>query len=74
MSENIQFHSDTADELHAGKAVGFYESDKGILHLYSPATGHQRMVADNATKAQQMFHMFVEEISGEPKIGSLDSD
>ncbi|MBO68714.1 MAG: hypothetical protein CL398_10430 [Acidiferrobacteraceae bacterium] len=74
MSNNIQFHSDTADELHAGEAVGFYESDKSILHVYSPATGHQRMVANDATQAEHMFQMFVAQISEKTHKESFDSD
>ena len=62
MVENVQFHSDMADEGHIGEAIGFYEADKSMVHLYAPSTGHRSVSAASAAEAERIFWDFVNEI------------
>ena len=64
MAENVQFYSDMADEGHIGKAIGFYETDKGILHLYAPDAGHRSIPAADIDHAETLFWDFVNEVDG----------
>ena len=63
MVNNAQFHSDMADEGHIGEAIGFYEANKRVLHLYAPGCGHHRIPAANADEAERIFWDFVNGIS-----------
>ena len=62
MTDNIQFHSDMADEGHIGEAIGFYEADKCMLHLYAPDAGHRSVPAANASEAKRIFWEFVHDV------------
>ena len=62
MADNVQFHNDGAVEGHIGEAIGFYEADKGMVHLYAPGAGHRSIVAANAGDAERIFWDFVNEM------------
>ena len=64
MAENVQFYSDMADEGHIGKAIGFYEADKGVVHLYAPVAGHRSVAAADIDHAESIFWAFVTEVNG----------
>ena len=59
---NVQFHNDGAVESRIGEAVGFYETDKGMVHLYAPSAGHRIVAATNVGEAEQIFWDFVNEV------------
>ena len=62
MTNNVQFHSDMADEGHIGEAIGFFEVDKGMVHLYAPGVGHRSVAVANAGEAERIFWNFVDEV------------
>ena len=62
MTDNIEFRSDMADEGHIGEAVGLYEADKGVVHLFAPGAGHRSVAAANADEAERIFCDFVKEV------------
>ena len=62
MADNIEFRSDMADEGHIGEAIGFFEADKRMVHLFAPVIGHRTIAATNAVEAEQIFWDFVNEI------------
>ena len=59
---NVQFRNDGVVEGHIGEAVGFYEADKGIVHLYAPSVGHHNVPAANVDEAEKIFWDFVNEV------------
>ena len=63
MADNIEFHSDMADEGHIGEAIGLYEADKRIVHLSAPNVGNQSVPAADVADAEQIFWNFVNEVS-----------
>ena len=62
MADNIEFHSDMADEGHIGEAVGLYEADKRIVHLSAPNVGNRSVAAANVVDAERIFWDFVNEM------------
>ena len=62
MADNIEFRSDMADEGHIGEAVGLYETDKGMVHLFAPGAGHRSVAVANAGEAERTFWNFVNEV------------
>ena len=59
MADNIEFHSDMADEGHIGEAVGLYEADKHIVHLSAPNVGNRSVPAADVSDAERIFWDFV---------------